>query len=601
MSLLGEIKRRKVFQVAAVYLVVAWLIMQVVDVVNEPLRLPEWFATVAILIVAIGFPIALITSWAFDLTPEGVVQDQGTNVVVQSRGRRIEYILIGLLVVSVGWLTYRVEITTSEPAIDVVAEESQRDVLPNSIAVLLCDNLSPDPDNAYFAAGIHEEILNHLVKIRDLNVIARTSVLQYAGAARPITEIAQELNVGSIMECSVSYAEDRVAITAQLIDAETGVHLWSERYNRQLADIFGIQADIATRIAIALEAELLPNERQNIERVPTDSPEAYAMYLRALSAYGIGTGISVSHSESVEFHRYLDQAIEFDPDFALAYAAKARDYAYSMVRDRRLEETLTVAEIETLARENAERALAFDPNLGLAHAALAVTNRFNRRWAEARSGYERALEYSPNDSVILFDFTVFNRTLGRHQDALRLAERLVEISPSRGHWTLGFILADGGRYDESVASIQAGLVLYPTSSELYVNLGDSEALRGNSAEALEALRIAEGLNYASRADSLATLLRSYSRIGRHEDVERLFGELQALSREFHIGPGIWAVAYLSLGDQEKALDWLNRAAEQPEPGNGYVALYGIAGNVRANPILDQPEFVEVRRRLGFRE
>ena len=146
-----------------------------------------------------------------------------------------------------------------------------------------------------------------------------------------------------------------------------------------------------------------------------------------------------------------------------------------------------------------------------------------------------------------------------------------------------------------------GIALYPTSSQLFFNLGDSEALRGNSAEALEALRIAERLGYTNHGDSIGNLLRSYSRIGRQEDVERLFGDLQALSREFHIGPGLWAIAYLSLGDQEQALEWLNRAAEQLDPDNSYLALYGIAKNVRANPILDQPEFVEVRSRLGFRE
>ena len=147
--------------------------MQVVDVVNEPLSLPDWFDTVAIMIVAIGFPIAVIVSWAFDLTPEGVVRDQGDAVAVRSGGRRIEYVFTGLLVIAVGTLLYR-EFTPPEQPVQVVAEEAQREVLPNSVAVLPFDNLSPDPDNAYFAAGIHDTILNELAKISDLNVIART-------------------------------------------------------------------------------------------------------------------------------------------------------------------------------------------------------------------------------------------------------------------------------------------------------------------------------------------------------------------------------------------------------------------------------------------
>ncbi len=239
MSFVSELKRRKVFQVAAVYLVVAWLIMQVGDVVTEPLRLPEWFATVAILLVAIGFPIALITSWAFDLTPEGVMKDTGTNVAVQSSGRRIEYVFIGLLVVAVGTLLYR-EFTPPEQPGEVVTEESQREVLPNSVAVLPFENLTVDSEYAFFAPGVHDTILKELAKIRDMNVIARTSVLQYADGLTSIEQIAEDLRVQTVMEGSVQYAEGRVLVTAQLIDPSTNTHLWSESYDRELIGIFQI-------------------------------------------------------------------------------------------------------------------------------------------------------------------------------------------------------------------------------------------------------------------------------------------------------------------------------------------------------------------------
>ena len=240
MSFLGEIKRRKVFQVAAVYLVVSWLIMQVIDVVNEPLNLPDWFDTAVIVALAIGLPIALILAWAFDVTPDGVVKDQGGHEAEHSGGRRIEYVLIGLLAVAMVWVLYRVEIDPADQSIKLVADEAASDVLPNSIAVLLCDNLSPDPDNAYFAAGIHESTLNQLAKIRDLVVIARTSMLQYAEDPLPIPEIAKALKVATVMECSVRYANGRVLITAQLIDGRTGGHLWSDEFNRDLTDVFAV-------------------------------------------------------------------------------------------------------------------------------------------------------------------------------------------------------------------------------------------------------------------------------------------------------------------------------------------------------------------------
>ena len=201
MSLLGEIKRRKVFQVAAVYLVVAWLIMQVVDVVSGPLLLPDLFARIVILVLAIGFPVALVLSWAFDLTPEGVVRDQGAGVAPQTSGRRTEYVFMGLLVIAVGTLLYR-EFSPSDQALEVVTEESRREVLPNSVAVLPFENLSLDPEDAFFATGIHEEVLNQLAKISDMNVIARTSVLRYADGQTPISEIAEALNVETVMVLS---------------------------------------------------------------------------------------------------------------------------------------------------------------------------------------------------------------------------------------------------------------------------------------------------------------------------------------------------------------------------------------------------------------
>jgi TolB-like protein len=264
-SFFAEIKRRKVFQVAAVYAVVAWLLVQIVATVEEPLSLPGWFDTAIIVFLAVGFPVTMILTWAFDLTPDRAIRDQRSEATPASGGRTTEYILIGLLGLVVAWVVARDLInSTGAPLIDeeTVANEAattpERNVIPNSIAVLVCDNLSPDPDNAYIAQSLHEEMLNQLFKLRDLRVISRTSVLPYMGAERPpLLEIAEDLKVQTIMECSVAYGDDRVAISAQLIDPDTGVHLWSERYYRDLSDVFAVQFDIATNIANALAIEFL--------------------------------------------------------------------------------------------------------------------------------------------------------------------------------------------------------------------------------------------------------------------------------------------------------------------------------------------------------
>ncbi|MDH3673562.1 MAG: adenylyl cyclase, partial [Gammaproteobacteria bacterium] len=274
MSFLGEIKHRKIFQVAAVYVVVAWLIVQIIVAVEAPLHLPDWVDTLVIVLLAVGFPITLIVSWGFNLTPEGIVRE-GAEARDSGPGMKIEYVLLGVVVIALIWLVYRVEFdrpqqvtqvpAMSEQVIEEAGGESPTDVLPNSIAVLPFENLSPDPDNAYFAAGIHESTLNQLGKIRDLAVIARTSVMQYKQDPLPIPEIAKALNVETVMEGSVRYADGRVLITAQLIDGRTGRHLWSDEFNRELADLFAVQAEVAQRIATALQVQLLPEEQARIE------------------------------------------------------------------------------------------------------------------------------------------------------------------------------------------------------------------------------------------------------------------------------------------------------------------------------------------------
>jgi TolB-like protein len=274
MSLLGEIKRRKVFQVAAVYAVVAWLIIQIIDVVSEPLSLPVWLDTVVIVLLAVGFPVAVILAWAFDLTPEGVVKDTGT---VQSSGRRIEYALIGLLVVAVGFLFFDAYVPEYTPI--PAADPADR----RSIAVLPLENLSPDPDNAYFADGIHGELLTTLANIGSLKVISRTSVMEYRDSPKNMREIGQELNVATILEGDVRRAGDTVRINVQLIDANTDEHLWAEIYEREMTveNIFAIQSDIATRIAEALETALTPEEEAQINEVPTQNLRAHDFYLLA--------------------------------------------------------------------------------------------------------------------------------------------------------------------------------------------------------------------------------------------------------------------------------------------------------------------------------
>ena len=590
MSFLGEIKRRKVFQVAAVYLVVAWLIMQVVDVVNEPLNLPDWFATVAIMIVAIGFPITLMMSWAFDLTPEGVVKDQGT---IQTGGRRIEYALLGLIVISIAWLAYRVEISPSnEPSVvdtmttpEVIDAESEDNVLPNSIAILPFENLSPDPDNAYFAAGIHESTLNQLAKIRDLSVIARTSVLQYEDDPPPIPEIAAALKVEMVMEGSVRYANGRVLITAQLIDGRTGTHLWSNEYDRDLADVFAVQADIATRIAMALEAELSLEEQERIERVPTDSPEAYALYLRALDLIGPRPDANEARALSL-----LEEAVDIDPGFAMAHARLANLY-FDGNQDR-------------LATVSALLSLAINPDLGFAYITLAEIHRSRLEGIEAREDYDRAVALSPNDPNVLTEYALFRSEMMQHAEAVRLAERGVELDPNNPNYQnrLARVRTRSGDFDAAATAwLVVGDLWRVSLSRIYSEIGN-----GNNDAALAGLRDLETKRteitpaYNSDQWILTRIAYGYSRLGRREDAIRVADQITETPAD--------ALASLAAGDLGAALERLNQLVEiQVQLAQRRTAsterqdLFTIKANPWMDPILDQPQFVEVRGRLGFSE
>jgi len=454
MSFLGEIKRRKIFQVAAVYLVVAWLLIQIVATVETPLNLPDWVDTFVILLLAIGFPVTLIMSWGFNLTPDGLVKDRGSVASVPNGGKRIEYVLIGLLVVTVGWILYRTEISPSEQPVELLAEEAERDALPNSVAVLPFENLSPDPNDAYFAAGIHEQIINELAKIRDLSVIARTSVMQYAGAARPMTEIADELRVEMLMEGSVRYAADQVRVTAQLIDGVTGIHIWNNDYDGDLIDIFGIQTEIATAIAEALQATLSPEEVARLRDAPTRNMRAYDFYLSG-EEYLRSTNIQTDRPLAVQ---QFQRAVEEDPDFALAFArlSTAHNHIYHQSIDRteaRLSKVLSTA----------RRALELEPGLPEAHVALvfyhlllgdleaalgelavaeqgmpgdlqliatrALLYREQGQWQQALAGYDRANELDPRSEFLLFQQGNNYLALRDYAQAERYLDRALDIAP----------------------------------------------------------------------------------------------------------------------------------------------------------------------------
>jgi class 3 adenylate cyclase/TolB-like protein/Flp pilus assembly protein TadD len=464
------------------------------------------------------------------------------------------------------------------------------DVLPSSVAVLPFENLSPDTDDAYFATALHAEVINQLVKVRSLNVIRAPSVAQYTGAARALADIARELNVGTVLEATVAYADERIALNATLTDAGTGRHLWSERYDRSLDDAFAIQADIATQIARELASELAPAQLASFERRPTDSPEAYALYLQAISLEGREN----SGDRAIEL---LSRAIAIDDEYADAYANRARMYAARLVDNTIGDSAYAAAkpELERQARADAQRALELDEASAEALSALAAIDVYSWNWTSARTRLARLLlDGDPGNSVS----PVYAFYVGEQEAAIRLARRGVELRPNEwvAHRDLAWVLRLARDTEAARGAMQKAIELSPERAIPHRWMAYLAAARGDTVEALEEIRIAERLLGVERPRlALAELAKVYGQIGQADDARRLFDEIMSAGNPETLGAGTLAAAYLAIGDHEGSLESLRRAAEKVrahEPDPGFWSLMHLVHDVTGHPALARPEFVE---------
>src|SRR6267378_3083890 len=336
----AELKRRNVYKVAVAYAIVAWLLIQVATQVFPFFEIPDWAVRLVVLLVILGFPIALFLAWAFEITPEGIkrAEDVSPNEsITKHTGRKLIWTTVVLAVIAAGLLAFQL----LRPKSAMIAGASTTSTtasasLPEkSIAVLPFENLSRDPDNAFFTDGVQDEILTDLAKVADLKVISRTSVMQYkSGAQRNLREIAQQLGVAHLVEGSVQRVSNRVRVNAQLIDARNDAHLWAQTYDRDLADVFAIQSEIAKAIADQLQAKLSPAEKDAIEQRPTSDVAAFELYSRAKDLI-LNTSLGSGDKNLLPAIELLNSAIARDPSFHAAFCQLvfAHDLLYSVYDD----------------------------------------------------------------------------------------------------------------------------------------------------------------------------------------------------------------------------------------------------------------------------
>jgi len=435
LSFFEELKRRNVFRVAIGYVITAWLLLQVVDLVLENINAPDWVMQVFMLALAIGFPLAVFFAWAFEMTPEGIKKekdvDRGQSIAPQT-GQKLNHTIILVLVLAVAFLLYKqlgnptqapVGTADSVQATETLSTQSDMaETGPVTIAVLPFVNMSSDPEQEYFSDGITEEILNRLAKIRELQVAARTSVFSFKGQNQDIREIGELLGVGTILEGSVRRDGEQIRITAQLIRTSDGFHLWSETYDRKLENIFAIQDDIASQIAAALQISLGISESQANAGVKPIDPQVYDLYLRARALHrDRGEGL-------IEALNLFQQALDIDPEFAPAWAGLA--HSYDVVEFYVSDEVLAeIGDFRTKSTSAAQQALELDPELATALHAMGNNLWVQGEWARGQEYYERALQLDPDSADIMEDYSHMLLYTLQLEAARKVAERMVRLDP----------------------------------------------------------------------------------------------------------------------------------------------------------------------------
>jgi adenylate cyclase len=483
MAFFSELKRRRVGKVAIGYGAVAWMVTEASSVVMPALRLPEWTVTFVVVFLMVGFPLAMIMAWVFDVGPQGIkrtapLRDETASMQVRLR---VAYAaVVVLLMAGLGYLLY-------ERGLGRAMAGERR----GSIAVLPFTNLSGDTTKDYFSDGMSEELLNLLARVPGLQVASRTSSFAYKGRNVDIREVGSQLGVDTVLEGSVRQAGDQVRITAQLIDTETGFHLWSETYDRQLADIFQVQDEIAGAIVSKLRLQLAPEDQQLAQRTraPTQNVEAYELYLKGQAVWKKRGEENLKRA--IELYQ---SALARDPAFARAHAALASAY---VVMAGYTKEQGDEKKFNPMAETSARQALVLEPNIGEAHAVLAQINADRGDFLDAESGFFFAISLEPNEPTPHHWYSILLSRVGRLQAALTQARRAYELDPS--------------------------------SPVLAANLGNMLLQLGQDDEALRFVSLASELGLSKKEYGVEATVAI--RRGDWVDARRLMGEIESIPDE----------------------------------------------------------------------
>ncbi len=578
-SFFTELKRRNVYKVAIAYGVVAWLLLQAASILFPTFEAPPWTMKVFVAVAALGFPVALIIAWAFELTPEGLKRTEVADELPRKSERNRAWIYVVIIAGAVAAsLFFFGRYTSSKQG----AEMSEK-----SIAVLPFENRSEDKANAYFAEGVQDEILTRLSKIADLKVTSRTSTQHYKSAPKNLAEIAKQLGVAHILEGSVQKSGDAVRVNVQLIKAANDSQVWAETFDRKLTDIFSVESDVAKAIADQLRAHITRQEEQVIAAKPTKNIEAYDAYLRGRYFWNKRTSDGIKHA--IE---HFQQSIERDPNFALGYVGLADSYTGLTFYN-------FAAPHETMpkAKESAIKALTLDDTLAEAHASLAhILTNYDWNWSAAEKEFKRSIELKPDYATAHQWYAIHYLTaMGRLEEAVHEMKKALELEPASlvMNTFMGATLYYAGRYDEAIDQCRRTIQMDPNFAAAHWHLGLAYEQKQLLDAATEEFKKAISLSGGSPLMK-AALGRAYAESQNNHEANEMLNELNELAKQHYVSAYEVATIYVALSDNEQAFQLLEQAY-----GEHSFHLVNLNVSPQFKSVRSDPRFQDLVQRIGL--
>ena len=579
----SELKRRNVYKVAVTYAVVGWVIAQIATQIFPFLEIPNWVVRLVIVLIAIGFPIALVIAWAFEITPQGIERTEVADTMPAVPGQRkrvwIYVVIVGAAIsVALFFLgRYSAQPTpTPRPASAELRRDEQSEAAAKSIAVLPFVNMSADKNDEYLSDGMTEELINVLAKVPGLRVPGRTSCFAFKGKNEEdiFRKVGDQLHVGTVLEGSVRKVGEKLRVTAQLINVSDGYHLWSKDYDGDVKDILTFQSNVAEQVVQALQVQLGTEAARALSKKPTENAEAYRLYL--LGRYHFAKFTRAGWTNAIH---YFEQALQIDPTYTLAYCGLADTYGWAGGQ------TLPGREAWAKEMEFARKALALDPNLAEARLSMGTALYSVLGPYASEKELDRAVELNPKQPLIYDQYGWTFAAMGRFDDAIAAEKKALELDPLNTflNTNLAFFLYWARRYEEATTQIRETLELDPNNAFAHSILGWCLIGKGNKAEAKAEFEKATTLDDLSWY--VSSLGYACAVNGDRAKAEQILQNLEELSKQRYVSPANRAAVYLGLGEKEKALDCLEKAYEDRDP-----IFWWIDGDQLYDSVRNEPRF-----------